>query len=321
MTLKPPSQRPEFSGVSAFYDETLVPYLRNKEEERTKAIMNAGIVAFVGVVIGAAVWAMFGIAELGGVIGVVGFVIAGGIISKARSNISDGLFARIIENLGFRYQHKISRPEFCSDFRRLKLIKNFNKEHWEDLIAGQRSGVDFSMCEAKLQHESGSGKNRKVTTIFFGQFFVIDYHKEFLGETVVKRDAGLLNRFGKPSANFQRVGIASPKFEKIFEAWSTDQVEARDLLDPIVLERFEALDDLFDGAKIRAAFSNGKLFIALENGDKLNMGSMFKALESADRVETIYKEIDLLFDLIDLAVKRIEGRASGAINADLLKAN
>ena len=45
----------------------------------------------------------------------------------------------------------------------------------------------------------------------------------------------------KPGKEYSHVGLASPEFEKAFEAWSTDQVEARELLDPLVLERFSGV--------------------------------------------------------------------------------
>ena len=96
-------------------------------------------------------------------------------------------------------------------------------------------------------------------------------------------------------------------------------MEARALLDPLVLERFEELERLFDGAKFRAAFSKGKLFVVLETGDKLNMGSMFETLELPSRVELLLKEFDLIFDLIDVALKQIDAPLTGAVSAAALR--
>ena len=44
----------------------------------------------------------------------------------------------------------------------------------------------------------------------------------------------------------------------------------------------------------------------MDTGDALNMGSMFEPLERPDRVEAILKEFDLIFDLIDVAVSRVD---------------
>ena len=70
------------------------------------------------------------------------------------------------------------------------------------------------------------------------------------------------------------------------------QVEARDLLDPIVLERFQELERLFGGKKLRAAFDDGKIMIAIETGDRLNIGTMFAPLHGPARVEAIlFKDV------------------------------
>ena len=60
--------------------------------------------------------------------------------------------------------------------------------------------------------------------------------------------------------------------------------------------------------------------MALETGDKMNVGSMFKPLPGAERVETILKEFDIIFDLVDVLVKQVDGRLSGAFSVDAIKA-
>ncbi len=316
-TMTPPSDRQEFEGFPAFYETEIAPYLRREEEARQTALMQAGLVGVAGAVAAAAAvrFGPFGDGnvQLGFFMGFFTLAAVMWRVNRTRAAITHGLLERVCRKLDFAYRRDIGRPDYFAAFDRLKLMPGFNRESWEDEVRGARDGADFVFCEAHLKYKS-SGKNSSTRTVFHGQLLVIDYHKEFLGETVVRRDAGLFNRFGKPGSNFSQVGIASPKFEKIFEAWSTDQVEARDLLDPIVLERFEELDRLFDGAKLRAAFSGGRLYMALESGDKLNMGSMFKPLEGPERVETILHEFDLIFDLMDVLIKRVSGRMDGAFS-------
>lgn len=320
--MTPPSDREEFSGFPAFYDAEIAPYLRAKEDARQSAVMQAGLIVIAAAVIAFAAFrfAPFGEAnfQIAFILAMLGFAAAAWRINRTRSDITHGLLERVCGRLGFAYARDIGRPDYFAEYDRLKLMPNFNRESWEDEVRGAREGAEFVFCETHLKYKT-SGKNSSTRTVFHGQLLVIDYHKKFLGETVVRRDAGIFNRFGKPGAAFQQVGIASPKFEKIFEAWSTDQVEARDLLDPLVLERFEELDRLFDGAKLRAAFTGGKLYLALETGDKLNMGSMFAPLAGPARVEKILKEFDLIFDLIDVLVKRVDGRLDGAFSVAALR--
>ncbi len=231
--------------------------------------------------------------------------------------ITVGLIGKITDQLGFSYRRQMDRPSYFEKFDQLKFFSAFNREHWEDEVRGIHNGQNFTICESHLKYKT-SGKNSSTRTVFHGQIMIVDYPREFLGKTVLRRDAGVMNRFGKPGKEFHQVGLVSMEFEKIYEAWSTDQVEARELLDPIVLERFQELERLFQGKVLQAAFSEGKLLIALSTGDRLNIGSMLKPLEGRGRVETILHEFDVIFDLIDVAIKPVASRLHGALSIDQL---
>ncbi len=322
MTVEPASGRKEFQGFDAFYERDIAPFLAANEDARQRAVLHSALIAIATAVF---VFAGFsfgpfgeGNIQLAFVIGAVGLMGAGWRLNRTRNDITRGLLQHICRRLGFGYSLEMDRPGYCTEFDRFGLLPNYNREGWEDEVTGQRHDADFTICEAHLKYKS-SGKNSSTRTVFHGQLLVIDYHKEFLGQTVIKRDAGIFNRLMKPGKSFQRVGLVSPRFEKIFEAWSTDQVEARELLDPLVLERFQELDRLFGGAKLRAAFSKGKVYVALETGDKLNMGTMFKPLQGPERVAKVLQEFDMIFDLVDVLLKQATGRLDGAITVDAIR--
>ncbi|MBY0423003.1 MAG: DUF3137 domain-containing protein, partial [Parvularculaceae bacterium] len=242
------------------------------------------------------------------------------ILDRAKAPITEGLVGRIAGRLGFAYRRTLDRPPYCETLRTLKLIGDFNKERWEDEVSGVYDGVAIRLCEARLRKESGSGKNKRVRTIFHGQIFVIDHPRRFLGSTVLVRDRGPLNKLSRPSETHQRVGLASTAFEKAFEAWSTDQVEAHTLLDPLALERFLELERLYGGKKLRAAFHDGKLFVVVETGDRLDLGTMFEPLADPRRAARILAEFDAVFDLVDVLLKRVDGRLDAAFSLDAVKA-
>ncbi|MEM9616335.1 MAG: DUF3137 domain-containing protein [Pseudomonadota bacterium] len=323
MTIAPPSGREDYQGLDSYYEDEIVPFLQSQETRRRSAVMHSGVVFVFTVAVAIAVYVLGPLGEanlhIAFIIGALGLSFAVATLTKARSNITAGLLKRVCGFLGFTYRREPSRPSFASELDRLRLLPSYNRQSWEDEVIGLRHGADFVLCEAHLKKVT-RGKRKRVRTVFHGQLLLIDYHKQFFGETVIKRDAGVFNRLMKPGKEFQNVGLVSSRFEKAFEAWSTDQVEARELLDPLVLERFEELERLFDGARFRAAFSKGKLYVVLETGDKLNMGSMFNSLERSDRVEAILKEFDLIFDLIDVLLKRIDGPLDAAVSVDALRA-
>lgn len=308
--------------MGAFYEAEIAPYLALKEKDRRAAVFNFIILTGALGVCALAVllFGPFGEINLqvAIVIGLGAAALGTLLVNRTRDDIAHGLLERLSDRLGFAYRSRFARPDYCETFRSLKLLPDFNRESWDDEVRGARSGAGFVMCETHLQYRT-SGKNNHTRTVFRGQLLILDYPKRFLGKTVVRRDAGVLNALLKPGGEFQRVGLASPEFEKAFEAWSTDQVEARELLDPLVLERFQELERLFKGKKLRAAFIDSKLLIAIETGDRLNMGSMFRPLEEPSRVERILSEFGVVFDLIDAIVKPVEGRINGAFSLDELR--
>lgn len=323
MKLTVQSDRTEFAGFDAFFEQSIAPYLAEKESERAAAVTNVLILgaATAALTLAIAFFGPFGIENLRVAMfaGVGGAALSTWLLNRTRADITHGLLERIAGKLGFSYRGKLDRPDYHTRFRALKLLPNHNREEWEDEIVGTYAGNGLMLAEAHLQYKS-SGKNSSTRTVFHGQLFVIDYPKRFLGTTVVLRDRGALNGFGKPSREFSRVGLASPEFEKIYEAWSTDQVEARDLLDPLVLERFQELERLYKGKKLRAAFDAGQLLVAIETGDRLNIGTMFAPLQGTQRVETILAEFEVVFDLIDVLMKRLDGRIDGAFSVEHVKA-
>lgn len=318
--VKVPSDRPIFATMSDFYERDLRPYLTASEAERRDAVFFAAGLGFAAFAVAFCIMMI-----MSRTLGTVHFVLPGMlgvglgsfIINRTRNKITDSFLGKIASELGFKYNRKPSTALEFDQFKRLKFFGSFHESEWEDEIVGTHADTDFTVYEAHLTERRG--KNRTKHTVFHGQLLVINYPRDFFGETVLRRDRGMLNRFGKPAKGFTQVGLASPKFEKAYEAWSTDQVEARFLLDPLVLERFQALEDLFGGANLQAAFTRGKLLISLASGDRLSMGSMFSTLDDQKRVELVLAELDTIFDLIDLAVKPIDGTITEPISLQAVK--
>ena len=55
------------------------------------------------------------------------------------------------------------------------------------------------------------------------------------------------------------------EFEKIFDVFTTDQVEARYLIDPLIMGHFIKLYEEYDGKGMKAAFFDKQLLIMVES--------------------------------------------------------
>ncbi|MEL6688613.1 MAG: DUF3137 domain-containing protein, partial [Pseudomonadota bacterium] len=113
----------------------------------------------------------------------------------------------------------------------------------------------------------------------------------------VLRDKGWFN--SKNRSDMKRIGLADPVFEKLFEAYGTDQVESRVILDPAFMQRMVDLEQAVQGKRMRYGFDNDRLFIAVETPDQFEVGSMLKALDRPERTQKILNEIGAVFDVVD----------------------
>lgn len=168
----------------------------------------------------------------------------------------------------------------------------------EDLITGQAHGADFSSIEIELV--DSSGENSKID--FHGQIITIGFPRKFLGRTIVLRDKGRFQ--SKKRGDMKRVGLVDPVFEKIFEAYGTDQVEARYLLTPTFMEKLIDLENSVDGRKIRFGFDKSELLIAIETGNRFEAGSMRESLTDPARTQKLLDEIGAIYDIVDGVMDR-----------------
>ena len=300
----------DFAGFPQIYQDELQPALRAREAGRLNAAKRAKQMTWLGIAIGVVGAALglvaFKVPQFAIVAGIVGFGIAG----AGRSPL--GKYAReakamLVEpvasqfDLGFVPQPG-PQPTIAS-IHNVGLVPSWERSGFEDRVTGPRTGVDFEVFDAHLEQRrttrDANGRTRTTwVSVFRGQCLKFKFHKDFSGRTLVLRDAGIMNRFGG-GRDMDRVKLESPDFEKAFEVYSTDQVEARFLLTPDLMQRLVDLEKVFHGAGLRCAFVDGEMLVALEGGDLFEPGSMFTPLDNPERVRDLLDDFAAVFNLID----------------------
>jgi len=300
----------EFAGFDRIYEQEIRPNLIAREDERIAAAKKAiqtrwigGAIIVVGVALGLAVFKLPVVAILASIagFGVVGWgnMAIMRLAGEAKSLIVEPIARQL--DLGF-----VPAPGTCESIYRHKdvgVVPGWDRSKFEDLLTGRRGSVDFELFEAHLEERrtTTDSKGRTQTTwvtVFRGQCLRFDFHKTFYGRTLVTRDAGLFNRFGG-GKGMQRASLEDPRFEKIFEVYTTDQVESRYLLTPDLMQKLVDLEDTFKGGKLKTAFDGGEMLITVQGGNLFEPGSMFKPLDSADRVKELLNDFAAVFRLID----------------------
>ena len=308
---------PELKGFSQYFFDEIAPILYARENDRKKAIVKATQYSVLIAVVVVAFWVFSKWANFSKDAYLYSAMIGGGLIvgmfgwqfRSLESFTKEKIVGGICSYVGWAFVAEPRQP-ILEQWSSLMLIKkgyeagkiNNNRNVWvEDEISGEAHGAVFKSVEVRLTRSSGDDD----VTDFGGQLMSITFPREFTGRTVVLRNKGFLK--GKKKGDMKRVGLVDPVFEKIFEAYGTDQVEARYLLTPVFMQTLVDLENSINGKNIRFGFDKNQLFIAVETDDQYEAGSMFKPLIDPARTQKILDEIGAVYDMVDIVSRAKRG--------------
>lgn len=183
-----------------------------------------------------------------------------------------------------------------------KIVPGHNRYSSEDYFTGEYKGITLEFSEITLKQKSGSGKNSNTTTKFKGLAVLLNTkHKRFFGHTILDRNSSALSQWFKEKTNkLERADMVDPEFEKIFDAYTNDQVEARYLIDPLMIERLKGIYQEYKGDKMAAAFFDNKMLIMIDsNHNHFEPANIHTPATSPDSILSMKREIGQILSIID----------------------
>ncbi len=321
----------DFGFFGDRFSNSIQPQLAARETDRVKAVAKQRNFTIIGVLIGIAATAglAFTIEDgiiFGGFLGVaavIGMFAWGSMdINRLAKETKLMLIEPVSSEFGMGYQLAPAQPQEIYTFRSLGLIPGWDRSKYEDRLTGARNETPFEFFEAHLEEKrtttDSKGRTRTTwVTVFRGQCLIVKFMKEFKGVTKVYRDMGMLNFFAKLGqlGKGEKVKLEDPVFEKAFEVFSTDQIEARFILTPDFMERLLGLERTFKGKQVRCAFAGGEMFLCCEGKNLLEAGSMNRKMDDLDRVREMLQDFAAIFLLIDAMSQRLTPDALRGPNA------
>lgn len=98
----------------------------------------------------------------------------------------------------------------------------------------------------------------------------------------------------------QNVKLEDINFEKKFNVYTKDQVEARYLLTPSFIVRLKNLETSFGTKGIKCSFFDDCIMFAISTKkDLFELGSLYKSLKSKKSVEEFYNQIKSIQDMVE----------------------
>jgi Protein of unknown function (DUF3137) len=243
--------------------------------------------------------------QLGIFTGLAGFGIAELIKRPLINKLKGGINGAIAKALGLDYSVACQPGKTFAWAKQFELVPSHDQSSFQDLWWGLVGKQPFTLHEAKLTEQRGSGKSRRTVTVFEGSILSIGFNRRFHSTTLLEPDGerrkfligAEKERVTIGEIELQRVDVVHPGFEQRFTVWSNDQVEARYLIHPEYIERLLAVEQAFSGENIRAMFHEGDLLITLKTGDMFESGS----LESGDDQALLERTISQFGSLVALA--------------------
>lgn len=322
---------PDFGFFPERFRSVIQPQLAAREADRVAAIAQQRNFTIIGVLLGLAIAGGMAAFMEDGIIfgGVLGLCAAGGMwawgsvaINKLAKETKLMLVQPVSAEFQLGYELDPGQPPDMPTFRSLGLVPGWDRAKYEDRLTGARNDTPFSFYEAHLEEKrtttDSKGRTRTTwVTVFRGQCLVVKFHKQFHGVTKVYRDMGMLNFFSKLGqlGKGQKVALEDPVFEKAFEVYSTDQVEARFILTPDFMERLVGLERTFKGKQVRCAFAGGEMYLCCEGKNLLEAGSMGRRMDDLGRVREMLTDFAAIFLLIDAMSHRLTPDALRGPNA------
>ncbi len=189
------------------------------------------------------------------------------------------------------------------------LLKKYNRHYPDDFFSGTYHGVKMQVSNEKLTMTVETNKATYEKTVFKGVIIVLDMNKSFSGQTVVCSDLGIFNLLKRrpeyeidlKKKKMEKVVLEDSKFEKYFETFSDNQVEARYVLTTAFMERILKVKELFHGNKIEFSFFNNQLLILIPTSkDMFETTSLFYTTARYGKMREVVNQFYSIFAIIDL---------------------
>lgn len=257
----------------------------------------------------------FGIVIIGAICG-GGIAIYGGIISskiskvqaeyksRFKNEVIGATLSAIDSSLTINPNDGISQ----SEFRNSQLFSTSPDRYFtEDLIAGKIDKTSFYFAEVHAEYKTETRTKHGTQThwhnILKGIVFAGDFNKHFNGITIIRpKDFGssVSAWFAKNVYSFgdkSIVELENDAFNKNFVVYSNNQIEARYILTPALMERIGDLNERC-AYTVSLSFINANMYIAFPLDKNYFEPPIFKTLLKPNILDDDMSVLSFMYDIV-----------------------
>ncbi len=207
---------------------------------------------------------------------------------------------KIVKEIGdFTYEHEPRSAINIRDFENSYIVYPHGACIVEDHLKGEYKGTSIEISEIKLLLPFGVSSSYEY--VFRGMAIFIDIRKKrFLGKTVICPYRKELFLELDHHKGLKRIKFSARDFEKVFNVFGSDQVEAHYLVDPAMMEHLMHLRETCDERGLAASFYDNKVLIMM-SGSHNHFEPADLEIPATDprSILSMKKEIGEILSLID----------------------
>ena len=171
------------------------------------------------------------------------------------------------------------------------LFPSFSKMYVDERFSGTYKGVPIDIVEASYSSSD------KYIPVFDGLCIKLDMNKNFKGHTILMEDTILHT---SPRSHLRHTELEDVNFEKRYDVFTDDEIEARYILTPTFMEKLTGIKMAFYCKSIRCAFYQGEILIAMKpTTDLFSIGSLFRPVADTRQFQNLCNQFCSVLSLID----------------------
>ena len=234
-----------------------------------------------------------------GIFGIVFGIISEVKNSKTVTYYKENYRSKLVEYLMKEYKYSFDSQKYISKaiFNASKFAGGYDSYSGNDLLVinipnddGSESNVNLNLCDLHVtRSERDSDGDRHTVTVYGGMFGYIEFPFSF--KCVLSLDS----YYREKGLKLDRVKLEDIIFDKNFKAYSNDQIEARYILTPEMMEKLLWLESKFKGFQMTLV--DNKMYIGASiNLFELNVR---KNIDVASLFDNFYDEVKTILEIVN----------------------
>ena len=230
------------------------------------------------------------------------WLIVMGPIWQYKESIKTKIFPNILNFLG-KFTYIVNpKNKYVRQYDFMGFFPIYDKSINEDNIRGEYKSVNIDLFETVLERARKSKNGTYYDKVFRGIIIDLTFNKALKGTTIIRKDSGIIgNLFHEKLSNLKDIKLEDPKFNKIFQVYSDDEVEARYVLSVSFMERLKELSEAFGSKVVQCCFYQEKVvFVVPIKKNMFEPGSIYANENFIDDAKSLLEEMDLICKIIDI---------------------